>query len=74
MRPACHKVGGVWGPVSGRVYRLSWTAAASWLLAKLPAQGNFRGGDGKADDEARTRDPQLGKLMLYQLSYVRNTA
>jgi hypothetical protein len=25
----------------------------------------------KADDEARTRDPQLGKLMLYQLSYVR---
>ena len=26
----------------------------------------------RADDEARTRDPQLGKLMLYQLSYVRN--
>ena len=26
----------------------------------------------EADDEARTRDPQLGKLMLYQLSYVRN--
>jgi disulfide bond formation protein DsbB len=25
----------------------------------------------KADDGARTRDPQLGKLMLYQLSYVR---
>ncbi len=24
-----------------------------------------------ADDEARTRDPQLGRLMLYQLSYVR---
>ena len=24
-----------------------------------------------ADDEARTRDPQLGKLMLYQLSYYR---
>jgi hypothetical protein len=24
-----------------------------------------------ADDGARTRDPQLGKLMLYQLSYVR---
>ncbi|MEA2286352.1 MAG: hypothetical protein QOJ21_2395 [Solirubrobacteraceae bacterium] len=28
----------------------------------------FRGG---ADDGVRTRDPQLGKLMLYQLSYVR---
>jgi hypothetical protein len=25
----------------------------------------------QADDGARTRDPQLGKLMLYQLSYVR---
>ena len=22
-----------------------------------------------AEDEARTRDPQLGRLMLYQLSY-----
>jgi Flp pilus assembly pilin Flp len=26
---------------------------------------------GEADDGDRTRDPQLGKLMLYQLSYVR---
>jgi Flp pilus assembly pilin Flp len=25
----------------------------------------------QADDGVRTRDPQLGKLMLYQLSYVR---
>src|SRR6187549_3391239 len=25
----------------------------------------------EADDRARTGDPQLGKLMLYQLSYVR---
>ena len=25
----------------------------------------------KAEDETRTRDPQLGKLMLYQLSYFR---
>jgi hypothetical protein len=25
----------------------------------------------KADDGVRTHDPQLGKLMLYQLSYVR---
>jgi Flp pilus assembly pilin Flp len=30
--------------------------------------GAFYGG---ADDGDRTRDPQLGKLMLYQLSYVR---
>src|SRR6476659_8340484 len=27
--------------------------------------------DLEADDGDRTRDPQLGKLMLYQLSYVR---
>ncbi len=26
----------------------------------------------RAVNEARTRDPQLGKLMLYQLSYYRN--
>ena len=25
----------------------------------------------RAENEARTRDPQLGKLMLYQLSYFR---
>ena len=25
----------------------------------------------EAGDGARTRDPQLGKLMLYQLSYTR---
>jgi hypothetical protein len=25
----------------------------------------------EADDGARTRDPELGKLVLYQLSYVR---
>ena len=28
----------------------------------------------EADDGDRTRDPQLGKLMLYQLSYVRAAA
>jgi hypothetical protein len=27
--------------------------------------------EARADDGVRTRDPQLGKLMLYQLSYVR---
>jgi hypothetical protein len=32
-----------------------------------PSSGAFL----KADDGDRTRDPQLGKLMLYQLSYVR---
>ncbi len=27
-----------------------------------------------AENEIRTRDPQLGKLMLYQLSYFRKLA
>ena len=27
-----------------------------------------------AEDEVRTRDPQLGRLMLYRLSYFRNLA
>src|SRR6187397_1280674 len=31
----------------------------------------FPAGSLGADDGVRTRDPQLGKLMLYQLSYVR---
>ena len=26
---------------------------------------------GRAEDGAQTRDPQLGRLMLYQLSYFR---
>ncbi len=26
-----------------------------------------------AENEVRTRDPQLGRLMLYQLSYFRDT-
>ena len=51
---------------------LAWTAAVNQRPPKLPAQGDFSGGNGEADDEARTRDPQLVKLMLYQLSYVRN--
>ena len=34
---------------------------------KNPAERGFL----EADDGDRTRDPQLGKLMLYQLSYVR---
>jgi hypothetical protein len=35
---------------------------------KTPRLRSF---SGRAADEARTRDPQLGKLMLYQLSYRR---
>ena len=38
--------------------------------ALTPADLHFHG----ADDEIRTRDPHLGKVMLYQLSYVRRRA
>jgi hypothetical protein len=31
----------------------------------------FKIGKEKAGDEARTRDPDLGKVVLYQLSYSR---
>ena len=38
------------------------------LLKKILTHCEDKSG---AKDEARTRDPQLGKLMLYQLSYFR---
>ena len=37
---------------------------------KIPAE---RQGFCRAKNGTRTRDPQLGKLMLYQLSYFRNS-
>ena len=40
---------------------------SSWVLSR--GYGLLEAGDG-----IRTRDPQLGKLMLYQLSYTRATA
>ena len=39
-------------------------------IQKKPARYT-RTGYRRAANEARTRDPQLGKLMLYQLSYYR---
>ncbi|MDT7596834.1 MAG: hypothetical protein QOJ06_2380, partial [Pseudonocardiales bacterium] len=37
-----------------------------------PARGAARrGGPHRADDGIRTRDPHLGKVMRYQLRYVR---
>jgi hypothetical protein len=37
----------------------------------LQGSSSFCSSSPRAADEARTRDPQLGKLMLYQLSYRR---
>ncbi len=36
-----------------------------------PGAGNSAAPGEEAGDRARTGDPQLGKLMLYQLSYAR---
>jgi hypothetical protein len=40
---------------------------AGTTLPRAPRVGHHQ----EADDGPRTRDPQLGKLVLYQLSYVR---
>jgi hypothetical protein len=45
------------------------------LCESLPAENvenpPLPGGFHRADDEIRTRDPHLGKVMLYQLSHIR---
>jgi hypothetical protein len=42
-----------------------------WATDCALSEGANADGYAEADDGVRTRDPQLGKLMLYQLSYVR---
>ena len=41
--------------------------ATKWTRARGP------GPSSGADDEIRTRDPHLGKVMLYQLSHIRRS-
>ena len=41
------------------------------LIEKTSESQNLRGFLMGAEDEVRTRDPQLGRLMLYRLSYFR---
>ena len=45
--------------------------AAGYDFPQKDESSDFRGFLLEADDGARTRDPWLGKPMLYQLSYVR---
>ena len=40
----------------------------------VPPPRPYRAFYNGAEDETRTRDPNLGKVVLYQLSYVRNGA
>jgi hypothetical protein len=39
----------------------------------MPRRLHYGYGPPRADDGIRTRDPHLGKVMLYQLSHVRST-
>jgi hypothetical protein len=45
--------------------------AAPIARNRRPGQVGFVGEKKRADDEIRTRDIHLGKVVLYQLSYVR---
>ena len=49
-------------PGTSSLPRKCSTAELHWQLFRF-----------RAEDEAQTRDPQLGRLMLYQLSYFRRT-
>ena len=49
----------------------TWQGQSSEAAPRLTSKSPQRAGFSEADDGVRTRDPQLGKLMLYQLSYVR---
>jgi hypothetical protein len=53
-------------PVTFSLPRKRSTPELLGLNLQIKIQKNFGAGD-----EARTRDPQLGRLMLYQLSYSR---
>ena len=57
------------GPSGPTVYRYKYFVSqdADQRPPKGPLTRSFVG----ADDEIRTRDPHLGKVMLYQLSHIR---
>ena len=51
--------------------RLSWQPSAGGRRLVRLGQGAGQRPIGGADDGIRTRDPHLGKVVLYQLSHVR---
>ena len=57
----------------GRVIGFAFVSKGVGLKQKDPiavgSQSGLRKIDLRAEDETRTRDPHLGKVMLYQLSY-----
>ena len=57
----------------GSTRDLAGTTPTSALVLAENEKAPFPGLSSRAGDETRTRDPQLGRLMLYQLSYTRPT-
>ncbi len=55
------------------LYRLSYVGTIFVFRFALLEGHAVHRTNGGAGDEARTRDIQLGRLKLYQLSYSRNT-
>ena len=53
------------------LYRLSYVGSESDARSRRAPTAGLQRVDG-AGNGARTRDPQLGRLMLYQLSYSRS--
>ena len=71
--PRCCERACVGGRYWVRTSDLFRVREARYRCANRPVRPRTRGGDG-ADDRIRTGDPHLGKVMLYQLSYVRTSA
>ena len=71
--PRCCERACVGGRYWVRTSDLFRVREARYRCANRPRRPRTRGRDG-ADDRIRTGDPHLGKVMLYQLSYVRTSA
>ena len=63
MHPRCEPLASV-APVEN-------LSAGTLQKREGPAMGGAFGCDSGAGNETRTRDPDLGKVVLYQLSYSR---
>ena len=58
-------------PVTSSLPRKCSTTELHWQNHLKSTSVQSRSSRLRAEDEAQTRDPQLGRLMLYQLSYFR---
>ena len=58
-------------PVTSSLPRKCSTTELHWQICLKSTSVQPRSSQLRAEDEAQTRDPQLGRLMLYQLSYFR---